>query len=242
MAGALGHVHARPERQTADAVTATNSRMGFADRYAWKCHAHEVLAAPLGIPTTLVCAASIWLVMCVLVIAPREAAAQQFTTRHDRQIEGLGNLSVTCLLQDRAGFIWMCTENGLFRHDGVGFERFWKSEGIDSSTIRGAVEDASGALWVGTSQDLYRRDEHGFRAIRPEGRSLRLAAGLRIAALASGRLLVIDADQLLELSAAAPDGIWHSRPLFAQEQLGAIPALEHLSSVYVDRRGRIWLG
>jgi ligand-binding sensor domain-containing protein len=104
------------------------------------------------------------------------------------------------------------------------------------------VEDFSGVLWVGTSQDLYRRVDHGFRAIRPEGRSLRLAAGLRIAALASGHLLVIDADQLLELSAAARDGMWHSRPFFTQAQLDAAPALEHLSSVYVDRLGRIWLG
>jgi ligand-binding sensor domain-containing protein len=93
---------------------------------------------------TLVCAASIWLVACILLITPREAAAQQFTTRQYQQIAGVGNLSVTCLLQDRAGFIWMCTESGLFRHDGVGFERFWKSEGIDSLDIRSAVEDSSG--------------------------------------------------------------------------------------------------
>jgi hypothetical protein len=50
-----------------------------------------------------------------------------------------------------------------------------------------------------------------------------------------------DADQLLELS-AAPDGIWHSRPFFTQEQLGATPALEHLGSLSVDQLGRIWLG
>ena len=186
-------------------------------------------------------AASLWLVAGALLITPGKSAAQQFSTRHYRRTEGLENLVVTCLLQDRDGFIWACTENGLFRLDGSRFERIGNSEGIDSLAIRSAIEDYSGTLWVGTSHELYRRDEHGFHAIRPEGRRLAIAAGMQIAALASGHLLVIDADQLLELSAAA-DGIWHSRPFFTQEQLGATPALEHLGSLSVDQQGQIWLG
>jgi ligand-binding sensor domain-containing protein len=64
---------------------------------------------------------------------------------------------------------------------------------------------------------------------------------MQIAALASGHLLVIDAEQLLELS-AAPDGVWHSRPFFTQEQFSATPALDQLGSLSVDQLGRIWLG
>jgi diguanylate cyclase (GGDEF)-like protein len=190
----------------------------------------------------LVRAAPICLVAGWMLFAHHEADAQQFTFRHYQQMQGLGNLSVTCLLQDREGYIWVCTENGLYRYDGVDFERIGEMQGIDNSTIRAVLEDSSGRLWVGTSQDLYRSDGLKFRPIRPEGRRLRLAAGLRIAALSPERLLVIDNDELLELNYPAVDGHWQSRPFFPQSLIDAIPALAHLSSVHVDRMDRIWLG
>jgi diguanylate cyclase (GGDEF)-like protein len=191
---------------------------------------------------TLALAASVWPVAAVLLIAPLEAAAQQFTAHHYQQAEGFGNLSVSCLLQDRAGFIWICTEAGLYRHDGAGFDRYGPSEGIDTSAIRSALEDSSGALWIGTSQDLYRRDQQGFRAVRPEGHSLVVAEESGIAALPSGELLVAREGELLVLSGPGPDATWHSRPFFTQAQLGTTPVLDHIGSVYVDRLGRIWLG
>jgi diguanylate cyclase (GGDEF)-like protein len=177
-----------------------------------------------------------------LLLVPHDAPAQQFTFRQYRQQDGLANLSVTCLLQDRAGFIWMCTDNGLFRHDGADFERFGEGEGIENTGIHSAVEDAAGRLWVGTSHDLYLGDGHRFRPVRPEGRNLNIAPGLRIAALAPGRMLIIEEDQLLELSVSPKDGVWRSAPFFTPEQLLATPPLAHLSSINVDRSGRIWLG
>ena len=175
-----------------------------------------------------------------MLFVHREAAAQQFAFRHYQQTEGLGNLSVTCLLQDRDGFIWACTENGLYRYDGVDFERFGK--GIDNTAIRAAIEDSAGKLMVATSQDLYRSDGLNFKPIRPDGRPLRLAAGLTIAALSPDHLLVIDGDELRELTPAAGDDRWQSRAFFPQSLLSAIPALTHLSGVHVDPLGRVWLG
>jgi diguanylate cyclase (GGDEF)-like protein len=176
------------------------------------------------------------------LIAMHDAPAQQFTFRQYGQEDGLANLALTCLFQDRAGFTWMCTENGLFRYDGTDFERFGEDEGVKSTVIRGAVEDSSGRLWVGTASDLYQGDGGHFRAIRPEGHNLIIAPGLRIAALSAERVLVINKDQLLELHLSPADGVWHSAPYFTAEQLAAPPGLQHLSSIGVDRFGRIWLG
>jgi diguanylate cyclase (GGDEF)-like protein len=180
--------------------------------------------------------------LMVLLMAVHDAPAQQFTFRQYGQEEGLANLALTCLLQDRTGFIWMCTENGLFRHDGTDFERFGEDEGVDNTVIHGAVEDSAGRLWVGTSSDLYLGTGGHFRAIRPEGHNLTIDPGLRIAPLSPDRLLVINKDQLLELHFASPEGVWHGAPFFTSEQLGTTPALQHLSSISVDRIGRIWLG
>jgi ligand-binding sensor domain-containing protein len=179
--------------------------------------------------------------VALLLLSPQNLSAQQFNFRQYRQQDGLANLALTCLLQDRAGFIWMCTENGLFRHDGIDFERFGESEGIENTVIHGAVEDAAGRIWVGTSHDLYVRDGHRFRAIRPEGRNLNIAPGVRIAALAAGQMLIIEEDQLVELH-SSPDNVWHSSPFFTPAQLRDSPALQHLSSINVDRSGRIRLG
>ena len=74
------------------------------------------------------------------------APAQQFTFRSYRQPDGLGNLTPTCLTQDHAGFIWICTENGLFRHDGKAIEQIGEDQGIVDSAIRIALEDSAHRL------------------------------------------------------------------------------------------------
>lgn len=178
----------------------------------------------------------------VLLSAAHIAPAQQFTFRQYGQQDGLTNLSVACLLQDGAGYIWMCTENGLFRHDGATFERFGNKEGLTDTNIHSALEDAAARLWVGTSGDLYLRQGGRFVAVRPEGHNLSIDSGARMAALPSGALLVIDKEQLQQLQQSVADGMWHGRGYFTPEQLQATPALQHLSSVYADPSGRLWLG
>ena len=198
---------------------------------------HALAAGPRWIRVALACL----MTGCMLCLA-HEAAAQQFAFQHYQQREGLGNLSVTSLLQDRDGFIWVGTENGLYRYDGVDFERFGEAQGIDSTTIRTILEDSSGKLWVATSQDLYQRDGLKFSPVQPEGRHLKLAAGLRVATLAPEHLLVIDDYQLLKLDYSALDGLWRSTPYFPQDLIKAMPELAHLSSVHFDRMDRVWLG
>jgi diguanylate cyclase (GGDEF)-like protein len=180
--------------------------------------------------------------LAMLLLAAHAAPAQQFTFQQYNQQDGLANLALTCLFQDRAGFIWMCSENGLFRYDGIDFERFGEGQGLENSLIRSALEDSSGRIWVGTSNELYVGDGRGFRAIRPERRNLAIDPGLRIAALTPDRMLVIEEDSLLELRFSPKEGVWQRRAFFTAEQLHASASLQHLSSVSVDRTGRIWLG
>ncbi|GAC1346614.1 MAG: hypothetical protein NVSMB23_24500 [Myxococcales bacterium] len=79
--------------------------------------------------------------------------------------EGLGNLVVVRLAQDRDGFLWVATEDGLFRHDGSRFERFGNDEGLPSSVTSAlAIEDGAG-VWVGTLRGLARWQGTRFRAV-----------------------------------------------------------------------------
>src|SRR6185312_16675439 len=68
-------------------------------------------------------AAALLLLAALAHAALMPAVAQQYTFRGYGQSDGLGNLSVSCLVQDHAGYLWVCTENGLYRHDGREFER-----------------------------------------------------------------------------------------------------------------------
>lgn len=80
------------------------------------------------------------------LLLPHVGSAQQFTFRQYGQQDGLADLAVTCLMQDRAGYIWVGTENGLFRHDSSTFERFGETAGLGDTTIHSVLEDSSGRL------------------------------------------------------------------------------------------------
>ena len=80
------------------------------------------------------------------------AAAQRQSFKYYGQEQGLSNLATECLLQDRAGYLWVGTQNGLFRYDGAVFVAFGQADGLPSSSIDTLVEGPDGALWVATSK------------------------------------------------------------------------------------------
>lgn len=74
--------------------------------------------------------------------------------------EGLSQTTVHCLLQDRFGFLWIGTGNGLNRYDGyemrVYYHRPEDSLSLSDSQVRRLLEDPAGRLWVGTEHGLNR--------------------------------------------------------------------------------------
>jgi ligand-binding sensor domain-containing protein len=47
--------------------------------------------------------------------------AQHYTFKYYSHGDGLGDLEVHSLLQDRTGYIWIGTASGLYRYDGKSF-------------------------------------------------------------------------------------------------------------------------
>src|SRR5690349_12294042 len=83
------------------------------------------------------------------------ALGQQFSFTRYGQDEGLRNLDVFDLVQDNAGFLWVATENGLFRYNGADFQHFGPTEGIGESLVLGLHKDTAGRIWVTTNDHLY---------------------------------------------------------------------------------------
>ncbi|MDT4966954.1 MAG: hypothetical protein QOJ64_1691 [Acidobacteriota bacterium] len=68
---------------------------------------------------------------------------------------GLPQNTVTSILQTRDGYLWLGTEEGLARFDGVQFTVFDKrNSGLRENRVTALVESSHGGLWVGTSGGL----------------------------------------------------------------------------------------
>ncbi len=76
--------------------------------------------------------------------------------------QGLSQSSVSCIIQDRRGFMWFGTADGLNRYDGYEF-RVYRSDpdqpnSLSDHFINSICEDSGGAIWIGTQNGLNRFD------------------------------------------------------------------------------------
>jgi signal transduction histidine kinase/ligand-binding sensor domain-containing protein/ActR/RegA family two-component response regulator len=117
------------------------------------------------------------------------AFAQRYSFKYYGQEEGLSNLATECLFQDHAGYLWVGTQNGLFRYDGASFTRFGESEGLPSSSIESLTETPDGALWVATQAGLARRKGARFEEVSL-GKRVEHAGHFGLASDSLGRLYV----------------------------------------------------
>ena len=65
---------------------------------------------------------------------------------------GLSNNSIIAIAQDRAGYLWLGTPNGLVQFDGVNFKNFNKENTVEfrDDFINNVVVDRRGILWIGS--------------------------------------------------------------------------------------------
>ncbi len=94
-----------------------------------------------------------------------QTSAQRYSFRE--YIQGLGNPNITSIQQDRVGYLWMGTQNGLYRYDGSQFQRYGAAEGIPDRIIDNVFIGLDGTLWVGTSAGVYfERKDGRFSAVQ----------------------------------------------------------------------------
>lgn len=76
--------------------------------------------------------------------------------------DGLSQLSVVSIFQDRSGYMWFGTRYGLNRYDGRNFDVYVSdpedSGSISDNIVNCIAEDRLGNIWVGTTNGLNRFD------------------------------------------------------------------------------------
>lgn len=93
------------------------------------------------------------IVFALLAIAAEGQRPQLYNTTN-----GLENSKINSLYQDTRGFLWIATENGLFRFDGESFYDIQKLQkpghSLASTLVLCVFEDSQGTFWIGTSSGL----------------------------------------------------------------------------------------
>jgi len=96
----------------------------------------------------------VWGLLASLSAAAQEISnspAAPFLIRTWQGEQGLPNNTVNAITQTRDGYLWLGTDEGLARFDGVHCRVFGLRDGLKNLQISALLEDRQGGLWIGTS-------------------------------------------------------------------------------------------
>jgi two-component sensor histidine kinase len=148
--------------------------------------------------------------------------------------DGLPQGMVRAILQDRTGYLWFATKDGLARSDGYGYTVFRHDPGdstsISANHISALYEDRAGDLWIGTDAGAVDRYEPRTGAFVHMGRSDPTTPGIsqavrQFAEDGHGNMLVF-----------ATDGIVTRRTKDGTAKRVA----EHITAMAVAPNGALW--
>jgi diguanylate cyclase (GGDEF)-like protein len=148
----------------------------------------------------------------------------------------MGNLNVNCIAQDPTGYLWVGTENGLYRFDGNQFRKYGPEDGLHARTIENLFIAPDGTLFIGTTAGLYfRRGDGRIAEIRPPGPvdAFFQRIGSGFTAVTSDEVVAADRSGAFRLRREGPDS-WAAEPMYLET--GAV------WSVLYGPDGSLWYG
>ncbi|WP_321476452.1 two-component regulator propeller domain-containing protein [uncultured Paludibaculum sp.] len=178
-------------------------------------------------------ASRVWLTACLagLCLAP-SALAQKFAFQEFGYADGLLNLAVEQVIQDRDGFLWVGTQNGLYRFDGHSFTEFGAKDGVPATSLQSLHQSPDGTLWLGTQVGLWM--QNGTRFERVDIAPAKKVVGAQgVASDRSGRVYVATPAGLL-IGNRGKQGDWNFHY--------ATGVKSRVASVMVNGRDEVWFG
>jgi len=175
-------------------------------------------------------------------------SAQVLTFRTLSSANGLSENSVYCMAQDRRGFLWVGTQDGLSRYDGASFRIFrndpQRAGSLSSNFIRALASDQQGQLWVGTGGGgvcRYNPLTDRFRTFQHDADS---SGGL-----VDNFVWSVFCDRQGQVWVGTETGLQRFDPrtgrfqLFRHHLAGPVSARRNsIRSIAQDRNGRLWVG
>jgi ligand-binding sensor domain-containing protein/signal transduction histidine kinase len=169
---------------------------------------------------------------CVGLAAQAADSPIPFEHQTWRTENGLPQNSVRSIVQTSDGYIWLATEGGLARFDGLQFVVFDSENTAElrNNNIRFLLEDNEKALWIATADGLTRLQNAKFTLFTTRQ------------GLPSNNVLSMLKDADGTLWAITTEGIAvYQNGRFSRRSSNAIGA-DRISAAAVDRNGNVWMG
>ncbi len=135
---------------------------------------------------------------CVMAALPETPRLRQITTA-----DGLPSDDIHGLAQDRYGYLWIATADGLARYNGLTFQVWRREQGMPHNNVRDVLVDDENRVWAATEAGL---------AVLDEARGDAVAlAGRRIRGLPEGRINALERTPDGSLWLATGEGLYRVR-------------------------------
>ncbi len=151
--------------------------------------------------------------------------------------DGLPGMTITALIQDQKGYIWIGTYDGLVRFDGVEFTVYSRTvdERYDFASARSLVQDSAGNIWVG-------HNDEGLTCMAPDGSIVKYTMD---DGLPNNKVNALCEDAEHNIWVGTASGVCFidaSRRILVPEGLAEIGQEKLLvGGMYCDSAGRVWI-
>ncbi|MGS2762184.1 two-component regulator propeller domain-containing protein [Sinomicrobium sp. M5D2P9] len=198
------------------------------------------------------------LLFCLLLICIG-AQAQYANLKFENlsTTEGLSSSTCTEIFQDRDGFLWFGTIDGLNKYDGYTFTVYRPvlndRNSISSNRVNAITEDGQGRLWIGTSNGLNVLDKHTekFTRINFGADAFGLSGAVDVINTLfydspAGTMWIGTRNGLYKLMLNGINGSSLKNPAFTRySHIPGVPgSIDHnnITEILKDREGDIWIG
>lgn len=173
------------------------------------------------------------------------AFGEKAPIKHLTTADGLANNRIVRIYQDRKGFLWFATWEGLSRFDGYDFVNYDTRDGLANHIINDVAEDRKGRLWVANNDNGISRsvDETNNSAGNSASRKfVSFPVGSTYHSNKVNRILIDSKDNLWCLT---DDGLYRAaaseNPVFALVKPNPKPLQDYGSkALFEDNRGNVW--
>ncbi|MDR1683446.1 MAG: hybrid sensor histidine kinase/response regulator, partial [Candidatus Symbiothrix sp.] len=160
---------------------------------------------------------------------------------HINALNGLPSNDVQKVYQDRDGYIWIATRNGLSQYNGYSIKTYksnlYSINLLSSNNITCLVEDLNHRLWIGTNKGLNMLDKTTGKIVQIVRPELFENAVSCILFTKKGKLLLGTDNGLYEYVFSSNTCI-----LYNQNNTGGVLQQTTIKALLEDSRGDLWIG